>query len=339
MNQLSNITNIILASSIGLYLLIIGKNLLIPLIIAVVIWYLIISITHVLERHKLPHPLALTLAILLCGIVITAIVLIINNNISSLINEIPAYQKKFTNIIVHISEKYNVNLAQEIKDYVANINVTSVFSESALVITNIAGKIGLILIYVLFLLMEYRNFDRKLERMFTQKKNYKHTLTTINQIAHDINLYLKIKTFTSLLTGILSYIILVSIGVDFAEFWALLIFLLNYIPTVGSIIAVIFPVVISVVQFQSVFWFVLVLSLLVSVQVLVGNIIEPRLMGKSLNLSPLVIIISLAFWASVWGIIGAFLCIPITAILHLVFAKFEKTRPIAVALSARGGTD
>jgi len=137
----------------------------------------------------------------------------------------------------------------------------------------------------------------------------------------------------------LSYIILIFLGVDYSEFWAFLIFLLNYIPTVGSLIATIFPALLALIQFESFTYFLIVFVSIALIQFIIGNIIEPRLMGRSLNLSALVVLFSLALWGSIWGVVGMFLCVPITVILMIIFSNFEKTRPIAVLLSSNGKID
>ena len=148
--------------------------------------------------------------------------------------------------------------------------------------------------------------------------------------------YFTIKTLTSLLTGILSYFALLFIGIDAPVFWAFLIFLLNYIPTIGSLLATSFPAIFALFQFGELQPCLLVLVIVGAVQILVGNIIEPRLMGNTLNVSPLVVIIALSFWGFLWGIPGMFLSVPITVMMILFFAEFPATRPIAILLSEKG---
>ncbi len=140
----------------------------------------------------------------------------------------------------------------------------------------------------------------------------------------------------SALTGIISYIILLWVGVDYVPFWALLIFMLNYIPTIGSMVAVLLPTTLALVQFDTFGPFVTLLVSLGTVQVLIGNVLEPRLMGSSLNLSPLVVILALSLWGQMWGVTGMFLSVPITVISMIVLANFPQTRAIAVAMSENG---
>ena len=145
-----------------------------------------------------------------------------------------------------------------------------------------------------------------------------------------------VKAFVSLLTGALSYVVLVIVGVDFAFLWALLIFALNFIPYVGSIIATILPAVFSILQFGTFWPFVWVFGIIMIIQTVVGNYIEPKVMGKSLNLSPLVVLIALSFWGYVWDLLGMLLSVPITSIMLITFAQFSSTRGIAILLTENG---
>ena len=137
-------------------------------------------------------------------------------------------------------------------------------------------------------------------------------------------------------TALISYLVLRLVGVDFAGFWAFIIFILNYIPTIGAIIATILPCLLTLVQFESLTPFLIVTCTLISIHFIIGNIIEPKLIGRSINLSGLVILLSLAVWGHIWGIAGLFLSIPITVIASLILANFPKTRFISVLLSENG---
>ena len=156
-----------------------------------------------------------------------------------------------------------------------------------------------------------------------------------DQVQADVKSYFLIKTIVSLLVAFISFMIMYFFGLDFLIFWAFLIFLLNYIPNIGSIIAVFFPVIFSLIQFESLSLTFIFLVLMISAQVLIWNIIEPRLMGNKLNLSPLVILISLIFWGTIWGPTGMLLSVPIMVMINIVLAHIEVTRPIAILLSER----
>jgi len=140
----------------------------------------------------------------------------------------------------------------------------------------------------------------------------------------------------SLITGVLSYIALIIIGIDFAFFWAFIIFLLNFIPTIGSLVATLFPAIMALLQLGSLQSALTVLAAIGAIQIVIGNLIEPKIMGNSLNISSLVVLLALTFWGSVWGIVGMLISVPITVMMIIVFAQFPKTRSIAILLSENG---
>jgi predicted PurR-regulated permease PerM len=193
----------------------------------------------------------------------------------------------------------------------------------------------LVIIYLIFLLLEQRIFSKKLQQIF----NGKHQITFkkgLEKVKHSIESYILVKTLISFLTASLSYVILIIIGVDFAFFWAFLIFLLNYIPNIGSLIATVFPAILTLIQFDTLWPAFFVLFGIGTIQFLIGNFIEPKAFGKSLNLSALAVILSLTFWGFIWGVVGMFLCVPITVIIMIILSNFEETKPFAILLSDDG---
>jgi predicted PurR-regulated permease PerM len=127
-----------------------------------------------------------------------------------------------------------------------------------------------------------------------------------------------------------------AFGLEFAVFWAIIIALLNYIPYIGSFIGVAFPIAMAILQFDGAENVLALLVALVTAQVVMGNVIEPQVMGNSLNLSPYVILVSLTAWSALWGVSGAIVSVPITAVMVIVLSEFSSTRPIAVLLSKNG---
>jgi predicted PurR-regulated permease PerM len=140
----------------------------------------------------------------------------------------------------------------------------------------------------------------------------------------------------SLLTGFLSYFALLFIGVDAPLFWSFLIFILNFIPTIGSLIATIFPAIFAMLQYGEFTPGILVLAIVGAIQLIIGNLVEPRVMGNSLNISPLVVFLTLSLWGVMWGVIGMLLSVPITVILIIIMSEFPGTRPFAILLSQKG---
>src|SRR5262249_47633220 len=149
-------------------------------------------------------------------------------------------------------------------------------------------------------------------------------------INHSMGQYLWVQTVASAITTLLTYISLRIVGLDNALFWSFLIFFLNYIPTVGSIVAVVLPTAFALVQFQTLGPIAGVAAGVGVWQFVIGNFLMPRMTGESLNLSAVVVLLALAIWGAIWGIPGAFLASPITVMLMIVLAQFPSTHWIAI---------
>ena len=148
-----------------------------------------------------------------------------------------------------------------------------------------------------------------------------------------------VKLFTSFLTGLLGYIVMRFVHLDFAMFWAILMFLFNFVPTVGSIISSVFPIMLALLQFNGDLVSFSIVSIgIITIQLLIGNIVDPKIMGKRLNLSPLVLILSLVIWGSIWGVVGMFLCVPIMIIITIVLLQIPSTKKFAMLLTQDGET-
>ncbi len=183
------------------------------------------------------------------------------------------------------------------------------------------------------MLKAINSFAKKLSTALPDRGNVAQTQELIHEMNQRIGEYLAVKTLVNFLLAAISYGVLWLFGVDFALFWALIIGLLNYIPYVGSLLGVAFPVLLSVAQFGSIQTTLWIAVLLTAVQMLVGNALEPRMIGQRVNLSPFVVLVSLAFWSALWGIAGAILAIPLTAVLSIGFGAIPATRPLAIMLA------
>lgn len=336
-----NFTLGFIALALFVFILSIGKKLILPLVIALILFFIIINVaskyrTIKIKGKNLNHPLSIFASIATSGLVIWFLSYIINTNIANVIDATSDYQYRLENILNTISYKVGYGEPVVITDMIKNFDMSNLLSGFASAVATFAGSMTMVLIYLLFMFLESKNFKNKLHSILEKMPNNREIREIFSEINSDINRYLGIKFFSSLATGILSYIVLVLIGVDFANFWALLIFLLNFIPTVGSIVATIFPTLITLVQFNSIYPFIIVSVMLISIQITIGTILEPRFMGKSLNLSPLVILLSLALWGKIWGVLGMFLSVPIMVSINIVLANFPATKPIAVILSSDG---
>jgi predicted PurR-regulated permease PerM len=172
--------------------------------------------------------------------------------------------------------------------------------------------------------------------MFPNKTKSKKMRYILNSIDENMKKYMFMKTFVSAMTAILSYFWLHYIGVEFAGVWAFIIFVMNYIPTFGSIVACTLPILYALITSDGVNLPILTASGLIALQFILGNLLEPKLTGKTLNLSTLAILINLVFWGMLWGVGGMFFSVPLLVATFIITAQFDSTRWVAVLLSANG---
>jgi len=317
-----------------IYVLNIGASIIIPFIVALLLSFIIVSLSTFFKGRWLPKIIAFIASLFTIGLVLYWIAQIINSNINEIIIWAPEYQQKLIRITTEIASVFNIDEKIIVSQFIEKINIPSLISLAAALITSIVKNAWMILFFTIFLLLESKSFGKKLAIITGWEKSA--FFQVFEQIQWDIKSYFLIKTIVSLWVALLSMMIMMILGLDFFLFWTFLIFLFNFIPNVGSIIAVCFPVIFSLVQFESPSLTLVFLLLMVAAQLLTWNIIEPRLMGNRLNLSPLVILVSLIFWGTLWGPIGMLLSVPIMVIINIVLAHIEVTRPIAVLLSERG---
>ena len=259
----------------------------------------------------------------------------LNSNLQDLVRLLPEYQNRVLEIISGSFSYFHIPEPASLSELLNKIDLQYIFTLVLSWFTSIFSSAWIILFYVLFILLEYRFFKEKLNLMIIGNVNKKHVFWTIEKIKRDIKSYFVIKTIVSLITAALSYILMKLFWLDFALFWALLTFILNFIPNVGSIIAVSLAALFSLVQLDSYYTFLLIASWLTSIHVLMWNIIEPKFMWNKLNLSPLVIILSLWFWWAIWGVVWMLLSVPIMVIINIILAKIPITRNIAILLSEK----
>ncbi|MCK5537036.1 MAG: AI-2E family transporter [Bacteroidales bacterium] len=338
---ISKFANILLSLVIIFYILIVGKSLLLPLVIAIVMWYIILAFSSYFEKIKIgtkniPHFLALILSFSVLGFVTWIVVSILQFNIGKMIVKAPEYQEKVYLLMSSTLVWFGVSEIPSLSNVIEMLSFSRLLGFMTDLFTKLAGYAGMAFIYLVLIFLEYKIFAKKVEHFLDNSEKFSKFCEVIRKIDTDIKTYVSIKTGMSLLTAVLSYVILIVVGIDFPLFWAMLIFILNYIPTIGSIIAVTFPLILSLVQFATLTPFAVLLFLLIAVQVAVGNILEPKLMGKSLNLSPLVIILSLGLWGAIWGVVGMFLSIPIMVIVNIILSKIPQTKGLAIMFSAKG---
>ena len=327
------------------WVLYIGQAVWIPLVLGVVVVYIIVGVTHLLGRAPLigawlPKQLRYVLSVLLIGCAVIALGTLAIANKDRVVALVPQYQEALLFAIQKLAAWLRVETeptwATLRQDMLSRINLQFLLGSVLVSVSAIAVSVTIVLLYTVFLLVEQHGFSAKLARLSDDPAQVARVAAVIGDINRRIGAYLAYKTLLSALLAAISWAIMAAYGLEFAGFWALLIGFLNFIPYLGSVLGVLFPAIMAVVQFSDAATLLSLLAALTVAQFLIGNFLDPWVMGNSLNLSPLAILVALGVWSELWGVPGAFLAVPITAILVIVLSEFPGSRPIAVLLSRNG---
>lgn len=321
--------------------LIFGKSMLIQFVVALLLWFATVQLKKTANRWTVFSrfvPAKLQSIVILGALLFVGFLLlnVVIANVTGLVDSFSRYESNINALANKIESLFRIDLQAEISSMINSLNIKNILSQLAEGLSGILGNSMMILIYLLFIFLETDNFKAKISKLFPEQAARQKFINTLQKIESSLSDYFRVKTLMSLLTGFLSFVVLWLIGIDSPVFWAFLIFLLNYIPTIGSLVATVFPAVFSLLQFGDFTPFVMILVGIGAIQQIVGNVIEPKLMGKSLNISPMVTIIALAIWGQLWGVMGMLLSVPITVIMIIVLSQFESTHKAAILLTEKG---
>ncbi len=320
--------------------LIYAQSIIIPFILAFLFWYLIRVVRKIISKIKfanfLPAWLLTVFSTLFLFSLLLLIFSLITKNIQQLTETLPLYQENISKITSGLNNYFNIDVGSMLNNFAKKFDFAGILTGLFSALTGLFGNTVTITLYLLFLLLEEKMFPEKFRAMYPDDKEYSRISKIVGKIDKSISNYIAVKTIISLITGVLSYFALLIIGLDTPMFWAFLIFVLNFIPNIGSLIATLFPAIFALLQFGEFKEGILVLTIVGAIQLVVGNFVEPKIMGNSLNISPLVVILTLVIWGVMWGITGMLLSVPITVILIIVLAEFPSTRRWAILLSQDG---
>ncbi len=331
---------------IGLiFILWIGRSIFIPLLFATFLWYLLNAIAVYYRRimpcyksekcnvylSKSYTVLSVLLSFASVGFIIFLFATQIKPMLVELYNATPVLQQKLLIFSEYISRKIGFDIDINL---IPNLPQIAGYIGSSL--AGIATSTGMVLIYLIFMFVEQSSFNKKIDAMPLSRIKSKKLRFILNSIDENMKKYLFTKTFISAATGLCAYIVLHFIGLEYASVWAFIIFILNYIPTIGSILACGLPIVYALISGDT--WHLPVFTAisLIGLEIIFGNILDPKLTGKTLNISTLAILINLVFWGMIWGPAGMFFSVPILVAIYITTAQFSSTRWIATLLSTDG---
>jgi AI-2 transport protein TqsA len=310
------------------WVLFIGRAVFVPIVFGIIAVYVIVGFTRLLQRipligERLPVQLRYALSIFLIAAGIFFAVDMLVANYDALVALAPRYQDSILSVIqkvaalLHLENEPTWDSLR--RDMLAQFNVQAIVTGMLASLSSVIINVFVVALYASFLLFEHRTFGEKLTNMAANANNAARVKSIVIDINRRIGAYLALKTLLGVVLGGLCWGAMRGMGLEFAGLWAVLTALLNYVPYIGSVLGVLFPALMSVLQFGD-----------------LNDILDPYLMGNSLNLSPFAILASMAIWSALWGVSGAFLAVPITVIVTIIFSEFEMTRPVAILLSKNG---
>ncbi|MBO9513505.1 MAG: AI-2E family transporter [Variovorax sp.] len=323
----------------------IGRDVFVPIMFSVFVVYVILGVSRLIQvipvlGPKLPPIVTSLLSVLIIVFGLCLVVYTILANKDSVIAQAPRYQESLLaavqKVAVWLRLESEPTWTTLRRDLLAQVSLQRIVGSALSSVSSLFATIVVVGLYTCFLLVERGQLEAKIKAVARSPEHAQRIRQVIADINARVGAYLALKTLLGVLLGALSWVIMRWAGLEFAPFWAVMIALLNYVPYIGSILSVLLPGAMAMAQFGDASHVASIMLWLTLVQFVIGNFLDPYIMGNSLNLSPFAILVSLAVWVALWGVPGAFLAVPITAMLTIIFSEFPGTRAVAVLLSQNG---
>ncbi len=335
------------------------SNIFIPLVIAVFLYFVFSPLNEWLSNKKFPMFIITILDIIIIGILLYVVGKVIVDSFSQFAQGLPNYGNKLSNIVRNVSISWGLTdpffTEFSFDQLLAKLNLQNIAGGIFSSTFNLLGSVLFVLFFFVFVLSGNKTLYEAIKHRYVYKKvspelkkikrnlqqsehtedeqkvldefhhervlREKQLEDTFKKITEQIQRYIIAKVGINLLAGVATTIVLSIIGVDFPIVWGLFVFLFNFIPTIGSALALILPVLFTIVQFDSFGTVLLVLIVMAGLQTLAFNVFEPMVIGKRLNLNPLLILLSVLIWGYIWGIIGMLFSVPLTAIIKIIISN------------------
>lgn len=314
-----------------------AKSVLFPFFLALLIYFILSPVIgFMIKKLKLSKTVSLVIVLILTFFALYLTGVVMYSSGVTLANELPAYSGKLSTLLEEFQDW--LNLPKTKLDPVTWIKTLDIGKVGGFVLTSLGtffsflSNILLILVFLVFMLAGRGKLNAKLKDAFSQDRSHRIG-NVMDKIEREIEKYLALKTVICVISGIVAWIIMAGFGVDFAALFGIITFLLNYIPNIGSFIAKILPFIIALLQFESPWKAVWMLVVLFVTDGIIGMIVEPRMMGKQLGLSPLAILVALFFWGWLWGIPGMILAVPIIAVVKIIAENVPSLKLLEALLS------
>ncbi len=312
--------------------------LLTPLALAIFLMLMIDAMARDLHGRvpALGPDASLLAAILTCAVIFALIVFVVAAHSAGFVTKLLIYQPKLNALLAMLARSLHVEMPRTVSQLLAGLDPGKYLPAVAGSVQTLGQYSLEVLLFLGFLIASRHGFERKAVRLFHGREGRHEALAVFIRVRDSLERYLWIQTVCGGLIAVGSWLLMMAIGLQDAFFWAFLIFVLNYIPIVGAAVGIFAPALFALVQFPTPWQGAFLAAALLALAFTVGNILLPRMQGRQLNIDPVMILLSLGFWGTVWGPTGMFLSTPLTLLVMVILAQFEGARWIAVLLSADG---
>lgn len=317
------------------------SDILTPLALAIFLAVMIDGFARVLQT-RLPgvsRRAATPLAVVLSVVIFGGAAVFVVDNATSFATQLVAYAPRLDGLLARLASLIGLEVPPTIEQLTRQLNPASYLGQIARSLQGFASTAAFVLIYLGFILASRHGWERKAVGLFPHREERQDAIAAFLRIRNGVEQYLWVQTVTGLMIAVASWAAMAGVGLDNALFWAILIFIASYIPIVGGVVGVALPPIFALVQFDTLWQAIVLFAVLQTVTLFVGNVVQPRMQSRSLNVDPIVLLLALAFWTVVWGLTGAFLSTPLTVMAMVILAQFPGTRWIAVLLSDDGDPD
>jgi AI-2 transport protein TqsA len=325
----------VIAGGAALYWL---RDIFTPLALAVFLAVMIDGFARVLHNRLkgLSRRAALPAAVILAISLFGGAAFVIADNATSFAAELATYGPRLNGILQRLGGIAGIEAPSTAGQLIEQLNPSRYLGDVARTLQNFTSTALFVLIYLGFILASRSGFERKIVGLFPVREERQRAVEAFHRIRDGVEQYLWVQTVTGLMLGVASWLAMMALGLHNALFWAFLIFIASYIPIVGGLVGIVAPPAFALIQFDGIWQAVVLLAVLQTIQFIVGNVIQPRMQGRSLNIDPVVVLLALGFWGAIWGVTGMFLSTPLTVMLMVILAQFQGTHWVAVLLSADG---
>jgi AI-2 transport protein TqsA len=332
------VTLAVVAVGAALYWL---RDILTPLAMAIFLMIMIDGVKRLIEKHtSLPDEAAGLTALLVVVVIFFGVIAFIINGAASFFTDMSGVSSgigpRIDAIIADGARLFGMEAAPTAADLIAGVDLRGYLTGLALQMQGVASGAFFVMVYLGFLLASQVGFRRKIVAMFPHREQRSEALEVFQRVRSGVEGYLWVQAVTGVIICAAAWILMRVVGLQHAEFWTFIIFVVGFIPVLGGAVAGLAPPLFALVQFPT-YWPALIL--LVGLQIIlfvVGNLVQPRMQGDNQNVDPVAVLLALALWGKMWGVVGMFLSTPLLVMAMAILAEFHGSRWIAVLLSGNG---